>query len=192
MSLREIDYLCPNLPLFLIFFLKRGLGEMMLADASVLDVIAGKRVIGISSLAISVSSSGLMLLLEKLIFNKHWVHPVLYGPDLQFLPFSGHGHFGASATLSWVLVGKFGVKKVLLDIKSMKKKQTSIKSLQQYDWTRTSIDRIIHYIRTKEIPKGYQCTTKQQIRGKVWRRLHHCKGQTHIPTSWFRGSAQQQ
>ena len=88
---------------------------MMLADASVLDVIAGKRVIGISSLAISVSSSGLMLLLEKLIFNKHWVHPVLYGPDLQFLPFSGHGHFGASATLSWVLVGKFGVKKVLLD-----------------------------------------------------------------------------
>ena len=86
----------------------------MLAEASVLDAIAGKRVIGISSLAISVSSSGLMLLSEKIIFNKHWVHPVLYGPDLQFLPFSGHGHFGASATLSWVLVGKFGVKKVLL------------------------------------------------------------------------------
>ena len=72
---------------------------MMLAEASVLDVIAGKRVIGISSLAISVSSSGLMLLSEKIIFNKHWVHPVLYGPDLQFLPFSGHGHFGASATI---------------------------------------------------------------------------------------------
>ena len=94
---------------------------MMLADASVLDVIAGKRVIGISSLAISVSSSGLMLLLEKLIFNKHWVHPVLYGPDLQFLPFSGHGHFGASATLSWVLVGKFGVKKALLEIQNLEK-----------------------------------------------------------------------
>jgi len=120
MSLREIDYLCPNLPLFLIFFLKRGLGETMLAEASVLDTIAGKRVIGISSLAISVSSSGLMLLSEKIIFNKHWVHPVLYGPDLQFLPFSGHGHFGASATLSWVLVGKFGVKKVLLDIHSVR------------------------------------------------------------------------
>ena len=101
MSLREIDYLCPNLPLFLIFFLKRGLGETMLAEASVLDAIAGKRVIGISSLAISVSSSGLMLLLEKLIFNKHWVHPVLYGPDLQFLPYSGQGgYFGASVILS--------------------------------------------------------------------------------------------
>ena len=104
MSLREIDYLCPNLPLFFIFFFLRGLGETMLAEASVLDTIAGKRVIGISSLAISVSSSGLMLLSEKIIFNKHWVHPVLYGPDLQFLPFSGHGHFGASAILSWVLV----------------------------------------------------------------------------------------
>ena len=115
MSLREIDYLFPNLPLCLIFFLQRGLGETMLAEASVLDAIAGKRVIGISSLAMSVSSSGLMLPSEKIIFNKHWVHPVLYGPDLQFLPFSGHGHFGASATLSWVLVGKFGVKKVLLD-----------------------------------------------------------------------------
>ena len=114
MSLREIDYLCPNLPLFLIFFFLRGLGETMLAEASVLDTIAGKRVIGISSLAISVSSSGLMLLLEKLIFNKHWVHPVLYGPDLQFLPFSGH--FGAPATLSWVLVGKLVAKKALLDI----------------------------------------------------------------------------
>ena len=116
MSLREIDYLCPNLPLFLIFFLKRGLGETMLAEASVLDAIAGKRVIGISSLAISVSSSGLMLLSEKIIFNKHWVHPVLYGPDLQFLPFSGHGHFGASAILSCHLVGKFVMKKALLDI----------------------------------------------------------------------------
>ena len=88
----------------------------MLAEASVLDAIAGKRVIGISSLAISVSSSGLMLPSEKIIFNKHWVHPVLYGPDLQFLPFSGHGHFGASATLSWVLVGKLVAKKALLDI----------------------------------------------------------------------------
>ena len=115
MSLREIDYLCPNLPLFLIFFLKRGLGEMMLADASVLDAIAGKRVIGISSLAISVSSSGLVLLSEKIIFNKHWVHPVLYGPDLQFLPFSGHGHFGASANLSCHISGKFVMKKALLD-----------------------------------------------------------------------------
>ena len=37
----------------------------------------------------------------------------------------------------------------------MKKKQTSIKSLQQYDWTQTSIDRIIHCIRTKELPKGF-------------------------------------
>ena len=35
----------------------------------------------------------------------------------------------------------------------MKKKQTSIKSLQQYGWTQTSIDRIINYIRTKELPK---------------------------------------
>ena len=76
---------------------------MMLADASVLDVIAGKRVIGISSLAISASSSGSMLLSEKIISIKHWVHPVLYGPDLQFLPFSGHGHFGASAILSVVV-----------------------------------------------------------------------------------------
>ena len=88
----------------------------MLAEASVLDAIAGKRVIGISSLAISVSSSGLMLLSEKIIFNKHWVHPVLYGPDLQFLPFSGHGHFGASAILSGGLVGKLVAKKALLDI----------------------------------------------------------------------------
>ena len=86
----------------------------MLAEASVLDTIAGKRVIGISSLAISVSSSGLMLPSEKIIFNKHWVHPVLYGPDLQFLPFSGH--FEAPATLSWVLVGKLVAKKALLDI----------------------------------------------------------------------------
>ena len=116
MSLREIDYLCPNLPLFLIFFFLRGLGETMLAEASVLDTIAGKRVIGISSLAISVSSSGLMLPSEKIIFNKHWVHPVLYGPDLQFLPFSGQGHFGASAILSGGLVGKLVAKKALLAI----------------------------------------------------------------------------
>ena len=114
MSLREIDYLCPNLPLFFIFFFLRGLGETMLAEASVLDTIAGKRVIGISSLAISVSSSGLMLPSEKIIFNKHWVHPVLYGPDLQFLPFSGHGHFGASAILSCHISGKFVMKKALL------------------------------------------------------------------------------
>jgi hypothetical protein len=31
MSLREIDYLCPNLPLFFAFFFKPGLGELMLA-----------------------------------------------------------------------------------------------------------------------------------------------------------------
>ena len=119
MSLREIDYLCPNLPLFLIFFLKRGLGETMLAEASVLDTSAGKRVIGISSLAISVSSSGLMLPSEKIIFNKHWVHPVLYGPDLQFLPFSGQGHFGASAILSGGLVGNLVAKKALLEMQKM-------------------------------------------------------------------------
>ena len=122
MSLREIDNLCPNLPLFLIFFLMRGLGETMLAEASVLDAIAGKRVIGISSLAISVSSSGLMLLSEKIIFNKHWVHPVLYGPDLQFLPFSGHGHFGASAILSCHISGKFGMKKALLESRKSQKR----------------------------------------------------------------------
>ena len=89
----------------------------MLAEASVLDTIAGKRVIGIPSLAISVSSSGLMLPSEKIIFNKHWVHPVLYGPDLQFLPFSGQGHFGALAILSGGLVGKLVAKKALLELK---------------------------------------------------------------------------
>ena len=44
----------------------------------------------------------------------------------------------------------------------------------------------------KRASQGFECTTTQQIRGKVWRRLHRRKGQTHIPTTWFRGSTQQQ
>ena len=124
MSLREIDYLCPNIPLFLIFFLRPGLGETMTAEASDLDAIAGERVIGISSLAISASSSGSMLLSEKIISIKHWVHPVLYGPDLQFLPFSGQGYFGASVILSEV--GKLVVKK------AFKKKKCIFRTGEKY------------------------------------------------------------
>ena len=55
-------------------------------------------------------------------------------------------------------------KNIRIYIKSMKKKQTSIKSLQQYDWTQTSIDRIIHYIRIKELPRDIN--TRQSNRFK--------------------------
>ena len=48
----------------------------------------------------------------------------------------------------------------------MKKKQTSIKSLQQYDWTQTSIDRIIHYIKTKEFPKGFNLRQRNRFKEK--------------------------
>ena len=48
----------------------------------------------------------------------------------------------------------------------MKKKQTSIKSLQQYDWTQTSIDRIIHYIKTKELPKDFNLTQRNRFEEK--------------------------
>ena len=48
----------------------------------------------------------------------------------------------------------------------MKKKQTSIKSLQQYDWTQTSIDRIIYYIRTKELPKDFNLRQSNRFEEK--------------------------
>ena len=48
----------------------------------------------------------------------------------------------------------------------MKKKQTTIKSLQQYDWTQTSIDRIIHYIKTKELPKGFALRQRNRFEEK--------------------------
>ena len=48
----------------------------------------------------------------------------------------------------------------------MKKKQTSIKSLQQYDWTQTSIDRIIHYIKTKELPEDFNLRQRNRFEEK--------------------------
>ena len=44
----------------------------------------------------------------------------------------------------------------------------------------------------KRASNGFQPETTQQIPGKVRRRLHRRKEKTDIPTTWFRGSTQQQ
>ena len=56
--------------------------------------------------------------------------------------------------------------KIHIYIKSMKKKQTSIKSLQQYDWKQTSIDHIIHYIKTRELPKDLNARQRKRFEEK--------------------------
>ena len=61
-------------------------------------------------------------------------------------------------------------------IKSMKKKHTSIKSLQQYDWTQTSIDRIVHYIRTKELPKDFNLRQSNRFEEKFGEDFTIAKG----------------
>ena len=58
----------------------------------------------------------------------------------------------------------------------MKKKQTSIKSLQQYDWTQTSIDRIIHYIKTKELPKDLNARQRNRFEEKFGQDFTIAKG----------------
>ena len=79
-------------------------------------------------------------------------------------------------------------------IKSMKKKQTTT----HYKITSTiRLDTDLHWPhrplhQDKRASQGFQPETTLQIQGKVRRKLYNRKGQTHIPTTRFRGRTQQQ
>ena len=77
----------------------------------------------------------------------------------------------------------------------MKKKQTSVKSLQQYGWTQTSINRIIHYISTKELPRGFNLRQRNGFAEKFgkgsWLIFHQisyeatsCYTRTRVAAIW--------
>ena len=45
-------------------------------------------------------------------------------------------------------------------------KNQTIKSLQQYDWSKESINQIIHYVKTKELPKGLDSRQRRRFKEK--------------------------
>ena len=45
-------------------------------------------------------------------------------------------------------------------------KNQTIKSLRQYDWSKESINQIIHYVKTKELPKGLELRQRKRFKEK--------------------------